>query len=284
LGHQITEAGVRPDPQKVVAIEQFPTPTNPKQLKTFCGMISYYRHFIPNCSKIASPLYKLLKRDGNFEWAEAQENAFQYLKAKLVSRPILQYPDFSNEFVLTTDASNCGLGAVLSQGPVGKDLPVAYASRSLNSAETNYTTSEKELLAIVWATKYFRPYLYGRRFKVVSDHKPLVWIMNVNDPGSRLMRWRIQLAEYDYEIVHRSGAQNTNANALSRISSVNTVEEDLADIPDESKRKAILHEFHDSPVGGHRGMNKTYRAIRAHYTWPNMRREIEEYIKRCKSC
>jgi len=275
---------VRPDPQKVVAIEQFPTPTNPKQLKTFCGMISYYRLFIPNCSKIASPLYKLLKRDANFEWAEAQENAFQHLKAKLVSCPILQYPDFSNEFVLTTDASNRGLGAVQSQGPVGKDLPVAYASRSLNSAETNYTTSEKELLAIVRATKYFGPYLYGRRFKVVSDHKPLVWIMNVKDPGSRLMRWRIQLTEYDYEIVHRSGAQNTNANALSRISSVNTVEEDLAGIPDESKRKAILHEFHDSPVSGQRDMNKSYRAIRPHYTWPNMRREIEAYIKRCKSC
>jgi len=157
LGHQITETGVRPDPQKVVAIEQFPTPANPKQLKTFCGLIIYYRRFIPNCSRTASPLYKLLKRDANFEWTEAQENAFQHLKSKLVSRPILQYPDFSKEIVLTTDTSNRGFGAVLSQGPVGKDLPVAYASRSLNCAETNYTTSEKELLAIVWATKYFRP-------------------------------------------------------------------------------------------------------------------------------
>jgi hypothetical protein len=97
LGHQITETGVRPDPQKVVAIEQFPTPTNTKQLKTFCGMISYYRRFIANCSKIASPLYKLLKRDAKFEWTEAQQNAFQHLKSKLISRPILQYPDFTTE-------------------------------------------------------------------------------------------------------------------------------------------------------------------------------------------
>ena len=282
LGHQITETGVRPDPQKIVAIEQFPTPTNPKQLKTFCGMVSYYRRFIPNCSKIASPLYKLLKKDANFEWTDAQENAFQHLKSKLISRPILQYPDFSKEFVLTTDASNLGLGAVLSQGPVGKDLPVAYASRSLNSAETHYTTSEKELLAVVWATKYFRPYLYGRRFKVVSDHKPLVWVMNVKDPGSRLMRWRIQLAEYDYEIIHKSGARNANADALSRIGCVDKVEDPSA-TPDEDKR-AILHEFHDSPIGGHRGMNKTYRAIKARYNWPNMRRDIEEYVKQCKSC
>jgi len=122
-------------------------------------MINYYRRFIPNCSKIASPLYKLLKKDTKFEWTEAQENAFQHLKSKLTWQPILQYPDFSNEFVLTTDASNQGVGAVLSQGPTGKDLPVAYASRSLNRAETHYTTRDKELLAIVWVTKYFRPYV-----------------------------------------------------------------------------------------------------------------------------
>ena len=163
----------------------------------------------------------------------------------------------------------------MSQGPIGKDLPVAYASRSLNSAETHYTTSEKELLAIVWATRHFRPYLYGRRFKVVSDHKPLVWVMNDKNPGSRLMRWRIQLAEYDYEIVHKRGAQNTNADALSRIGSVSKVT-DRFSVPDESKRKEILYEFHDSPVGGHRGMNKTYRAIKSHYHWPNIKREVEE--------
>jgi hypothetical protein len=114
LGHQITEAGVRPDPQKVAAIEQFPAPTTAKQLKTFCGMISYYRQFIPNCSWIASPLYNLLKKDANFVWTKAQENAFQHLKSKLISHPILQYPSFSKKFILTTDASNLGLGAVLS--------------------------------------------------------------------------------------------------------------------------------------------------------------------------
>jgi len=107
--------------------------------------------------------------------------------------------------------------------------------------------------------------------------------MNVKDPGSRLMRWTIQLAEYDYEITHRSAAQNAKADALSRICSVTKVG-DQRGVPDESKRRAILHEFHDSSVGGHRGMNKTYRAIRSHHTWPNMRREIEEYIKQFKSC
>jgi hypothetical protein len=127
LGNQITETEVKPDPQKVSATERFPTPTNPIQLN-FCGMISYYRRYIPNCSRLASPLYKLLKKDAKFEWTEAQENAFQHLKSKLISCPILQYPDFSREFILKTDASNCGLGAVLSQGQIGKDSPMAYAS------------------------------------------------------------------------------------------------------------------------------------------------------------
>lgn len=246
-------------------------------------MISYYRRFIPDCSRIASPLYRLLKKDTKFEWTQAQENAFQHLKSKFMKQPILQYPDFSKEFVLTTDASNHGLGAVLSQGQVGKDLPVAYASHSLNQVESHYTTSEKELLAIVWATKYFRPYLYGRRFKVVSDHKPLVWIMNVKDPGSRLMRWQIQLAEYDYDIVHKSGVKNTNADALSRIGSVGALEGPMELVSDQVK-KQILYEIHDSPLGGHRGMNKTYRAMSSRYTWPKMRREIEGYVKQCKSC
>jgi hypothetical protein len=107
--------------------------------------------------------------------------------------------------------------------------------------------------------------------------------MNVKDPGSWLMRWTIQLAEYDYEIVHKRGSQNTNADALSRIGSVGKVKE-RTDIPDENTRKQILYEFHDSPVGGHRGMNKTYRAIKSQYTWPKMRREVEEYVKQCKSC
>jgi hypothetical protein len=214
---------------------------------------------------------------------QEQEHAFQYLKKKSTSQPILQYPDFSKEFILTTDASNTGIGTVLSQGTVGKDLPVAYASRSLNKAEINYTTSETELLAIVWANKYFRPYLYGRKFKTVTDHKTLTWVINVKDPGSQLLRWRIQLEEFDYEIVYKKGSQNTNAVALSRTGSLSTESKNELEIDDSLKRK-ILYEFHDAPVGGHRGMNGTYRAIKSLHSWPNMRRDIEAYVKQCNSC
>jgi hypothetical protein len=220
LGHVIAEDGVRPDPGKVKSVEEFPTLKNARQLRSFLGLAGYYRRCVPKFIKVADPLHKLLKKDVRFEWNEEQENAFQTLKQKLVSQPILRYPDFTKEFILTTDASNEGAGAVLSQGEVGKDRPVAYASRSFNRAEKNCSMVEKELAAIVWGIKHFRPYLYGRKFKIISDHKPLTWIMSVKDPGSRLLRWRIQLEEYDYEIIYKPGAQNGNADALSRINAI----------------------------------------------------------------
>jgi hypothetical protein len=168
LGHVITEEGLRPDPKKDEVIENFPRPTSTKQLKSFLGMASYYRKFISNFSKIAAPFYMLLEKDAHFEWLDDQENSFQKLKQKLMSQPILQYPDFTREFILATDASNEAIGAVLSQGQIGKDLPIAYASRNLNKAEKHYSTSEKELLAIVWGIKRFRPYLYEGKFKIAS--------------------------------------------------------------------------------------------------------------------
>jgi hypothetical protein len=169
------------------------------------GLAGYYRWFVPLFSKIAAPLHKLLKKDAKYVWEEEQEIAFQTLEQKLMSQPILQYPDFSREFILTTDASNEGTGAVLSQGEVGKDLPIPYASCSFNKAEKNYSMVEKELAAIVWGIKHFRPCLYGRKFKIVSDHKPLTWITNIKDPGSRLLRWHIHLEKYDSEIVYKPG-------------------------------------------------------------------------------
>lgn len=134
-----------------------------------------------------------------------------------MNAPILQFPDFSKPFILTTDASNYALGAVLSQGAVGNDKPIAYASRTLNDAETRYSTTEKELLAIVWAVKYFRPYLYGRKFTIFTDHRPLAWLNSLKEPGSKLTRWKLRLSEFDFDIIYKKGKQNCNADALSRI-------------------------------------------------------------------
>ena len=164
----------------------------------------------------------LLKNNTPFIWNSDTDEAFNTLKRMLTSQPLLQYPDFSKPFILITDASNDALGAILSQGKIGRDLLVAYASRTLSKAERNYPTVEKELLAVVWGCKHLRPYLYGRKFTVVTDHCPLVWIFNVKDPSSRLLRWRLKLEEYEYDIVYKRGSSNTNANALSRIQRDNT--------------------------------------------------------------
>jgi hypothetical protein len=139
--------------------------------------------------------------------------SFVTLKELLTTELLLQYPDFTKPFILTTDASNKALGAILSQGPIGQDLPVAYASRTLNNVERNYSTTEKELLAIVWGCKQYRPYLYGRKFTIVTDHKPLTCVFTVKYPSSRLLRWRLKLEEYYYQVVYKPGVRNTNADA-----------------------------------------------------------------------
>ena len=216
LGHVICEEGVRPDPQKIQAVFAFPQPKTQKNVKQFLGLAGYYRRFIKDFAKIARPLNNLLQKGVPFIWGEAQERAFKTLREILCTAPLLQYPDFNKPFIVTTDASDYALGAVLSQGEIGKDLPVAYASRAMIGAELNYSTTEKELLAMVYAVKHFRPYLYGRKFYLVTDHRPLVWLHNLKGPISRLARWRVLLSDYDYEIVHKPGRVNANADALSR--------------------------------------------------------------------
>ncbi|KAL4083611.1 hypothetical protein QTP88_028927 [Uroleucon formosanum] len=137
-------------------------------------------------------------------------------------RMMNKYPDFTRPFNLTCDASNYEIGCVLSQGPIGKDLPIAYPSRTLNKAEINYNTTEKELASIVWGVKTFRPYHFGQQFNIITDHRALVWLFNLKDPGPRLTRWRLKLEEHQYTIHYKPGTNNTNADALSRINQVVT--------------------------------------------------------------
>lgn len=236
LGHVISEEGVKPNPKKIEAVKNFPAPLNAKQIKQFLGLAGYYRKFIKDFSKIAKPLTELLKKDIDWYWTEKQEQAFDLLRTALTTAPVLQYPDFTQSFVVTTDASNYAVGAVLSQGPIGKDRPVAYASRTLNKAEQRYSTTEREMLAIQWAAKHFRQYLYGKHFQIVTDHKPLIWILKATDPptNSRLMRLRMKLEEYEYEPIYKKGSLNTNADALSRIHAVTTRGQQRATEQDEN--------------------------------------------------
>jgi len=297
LGHIISENGISPDPSKLTAIKEFPMPRKVKDIQSFIGLAGYYRKFIADFSKIAKPLTKLTKKSEKFEWTAEQQNAFETLKEKLMTAPVLKYPDFTEEFIVTTDASAFAIGAVLSQGKVGNDRPIAYASRVLTRAEQNYNTTEKELLAIVWAVKHFRPYVYGTKFKIVTDHKPLIWLFNVNDPGSRLIRWRLKLEEYDYEIIHKAGRANANADALSRNvrrdapgleeeRDVHAIKEDTEDTNTytEEEKRQILYEYHDAPIGGHQGIERTLKRIRLNHNWPGITKDVENYVAKCESC
>ena len=169
LGHVISAEGISPDPAKTEAVRNFPVPTGVKGVRQFLGMASYYRRFIKSFAKIASPLHALTRQDVPFCWTSTCQNSFQLLKDALVSPPVLAYPNFGKPFVLHTDASGEGLGAVLEQEQDDNRLhPVAYASRSLNKHERNYSITDMEALAVVWAAKHFRAYLYGHQCVVLS--------------------------------------------------------------------------------------------------------------------
>lgn len=157
LGHVISENGIKPDKNKIRAVLEFPQPLNVKQIKSYLGLSGYYRRFINNYSTITKPLTNLLRKDVKFEWNENCQKAFDEIKSLLCSEPILKFPDFTKTFILTTDASGQGLGAILSQGEIGNDLPIAYASRTLNKSESNYSTIELECLGIIYGVKQFRP-------------------------------------------------------------------------------------------------------------------------------
>ena len=230
LGHVITQDGVKPDPRKIEAVKKFPRPKTRRNIKQFLGLIGYYRRFIPQFAKMAKPLTHLTKLGVKFSWGDLQQKAFETLRDIIISDPILQYPDFNKPFIITTDASDYALGVVLSQGTIGQDLPVAYASRTLNDAETRYSTTEKELLAILFGVEHFRPYIYGRKFSLVTDHRPLVWLHNMKNPGSKLNRWRLRLSEYDYTVTYKPGKVNSNADALSRNPVVENEVEKIEDI------------------------------------------------------
>lgn len=223
LGHVITPNGVKPNADKIDAIKKFPIPKTQKEIKSFLGLVGYYRKFIKDFAKITKPLTKCLKKNSSIKHDEEFVSAFNTCKTLLINAPILQYPDFSKKFILTTDASSVAIGAILSQGPIGQDRPIAFASRTLNESEQRYSTIERELLSIVWACKYFRPYLFGRKFTIYCDHRPLIFLFKLREPNSKLVRWRLKLEEFDYDIVYKKGKLNTNADALSRIT-INALE------------------------------------------------------------
>ncbi|GJU71800.1 putative reverse transcriptase domain-containing protein [Tanacetum coccineum] len=212
LGHVIDRSGVHVDPAKIEAIKSWAAPTTPTEVRQFLGLAGYYRRFIEGFSLISKPLTKLTQKNKKYEWGSEEEEAFQTLKQKLCSAPILALLEGTEDFVVYCDASLKGYGAVLMQ----REKVIAYASRQLKVHEENYTTHDLELGAIIFALRLWRHYLYGTKCVVFTDHKSLQYILNQKELNLRQRRWIELLSDYDCEIRYHPGKGNVVADALSR--------------------------------------------------------------------
>ena len=206
------------DAEKLRQVEKFPTPTKVKELQGFLGLAGFYRRVVEGFAHRALPLYQLLKGEQEWKWKQPQEEAFQDLKSTLITAPVLAMPDFKLPFTLYTDACGYAIGAVLAQkGSDGKEHPIAYSSRTLNTHEMNYTISELECLAVVWGIDHYKEYLLGMKFEVFTDHAALNTLLTQKLSSGRIARWILKLQGYDFKIQYRKGESMKHVDALSRL-------------------------------------------------------------------
>ena len=221
LGFHVTLNGLEPTNRLVDKILDIPPPNSKKTVQSFIGSINYYRKLIPDCAKKLTPIVKLLKKGNDLSWDEECQQAFEQLKKDLAELPKVIHPNYNKPFRLCTDASDYALGGVLEQQQDESDnesfQPIWYISKSLRGPELRYTTTQKELYAIVYCIKVCRPFLYGKKFTVIIDHKPLKGMIRYENHNSRIIRWLIKLQEYDFDIIYREGKKHNNADLLSRI-------------------------------------------------------------------
>lgn len=355
LGHWITQEGVQTEKTKVQAIRDWPQPKNLKELQQFTGLVNYYRRFVDRYADTMMPLFKLLKKSGDFSWGKEQQEAFEKIKDRLTTSPILVQHDPQKVTTIETDASDYAIGMRMTQpGEDGKPRPIAFHSRKLIPAELNYDIHDKELLAIVVAFKVWRVYLEGAQQTIIvkTDHKNLTYFTTTKELTRRQARWSEVLSQYDFKIVHCKGTENSQADALSRrpdyelkdkiiepailkkaedgsivynkqqlAATIHIQDDMIAKIIKETKtdqwiqemlehsdsgrltsdedgivylhgliyvpevlRDEIIQMHHDVPLRGHFGTEKVMEQISRNYYFPNMRRRIEKYIKRCDTC
>lgn len=306
LGYVVSKEGISVDESKVQAIKQWPIPTNIHEVRSFHGLVSFYRRFISNFSTIMAPITDCMKV-GKFSWSDAATEAFQIIKQKLTSAPILALPDFSLIFELHCDASKIGIGAVLSQN----GRPVAFYSEKLSGSKLNYSTYDLEFYAVVQALKHWKSYLSYKEFILYSDHEALKHLHTQDKLSDRHVKWAAYLQRFTFVFKHKSGVSNKVADALSRRSSLLTMMHSevlgfetfrellLTDpyfseimravqsgeksefllhqgflfkgtqlcIPECSLRAKIIRELHNE---GHMGRDKTLHLVTNSYFWPSI--------------
>lgn len=327
LGHIITALGVKVDQSKIQAMLDWPRPATITELRGFLGLTGYYRKFVQNYGLIARNLTNLLKK-GRFLWDSNAEEAFHKLKTAMTTTPTLALPNFTLPFLIQTDASGDGIGAVLTQN----QQPIAYMSRALGPSKRAWSTYAREMLAIVIAIQTWRPYLLGRHFIIQTDQQSLKHLLEQRELTPEQQKWVAKLVGYDYEILYKPGRTNSVADALSRVPgspclhtlfvSHPQIWEDIrsASIDDPYMQQMItrakttssgpfswrndllyfhnrvvvppssplistlLKEFHDSPLGGHSGVQRTTKRISQQFYWPSMRNSVHAYVTACDVC
>ena len=217
LGHRVSAQGVTTEEDKVQAVREWPVPQTVKAVRAFLGLTGYYRRFIQDYALTAGPLIALTQKAAVFRWGDEEQKAFEELKEKLTAAPILGYPCDKGDFILDTDASQCAIGAVLSQVQDGREVVIAYGSRRLTKSERNYCVTRQELLAIVWFSEHFKHYLVGRKFLLRTDHGSLRWLFSFKEPEGQMARWLERLARFQFDIEHRPGRKHGNSDGMSRI-------------------------------------------------------------------
>ena len=275
----MSQNGVKPGTKGVRSVQEYPTPTTWEEVQSFLALCTYFSRFIPGFSDIALPL-SLVVEHKQYEWKLPQELSFNRLKKHLCSEPVLKHPDFSENsppFIIQTDASGTGLAGVLLQGDaMGAEHPICYASKKLSKTERNYSTVHREALAIIWAVRKFREYVYGKKFILRIGHKPLFFITTSKSP--KCARWSLELAEFQFDVEHIAGKENIPSDTLSRaLISDEEIDLPILTVTRSQTHQSVIARAHDL---GHFGAQRTVELAQLVDSKITLK-EVKEYIAKC---